>query len=163
MKRSYQLLRNPSDYVKAVIDHLETALTLEIPSSYKRIASSPETVEITYRCGQSKIMKEDTNDGREKHSIELIFSITVNTSNEGFDLEALDASSRIEREFQNSYFGLGDSVELPDYIVNEPQIIDDEHGYLIRAVTVRQSVSIGEVDEEYFEMMSGGVYVSGNN
>ncbi len=151
MTKSAQLLRNPSDYVQAVISHLETILSITIASSYKRAATTPESVEITYRCGQSKIIKEDTNDGREKHSIELIFAITVNTSNDGFDLEALDASSRIEREFQNSYFGLGDSVELPDYIVNEPQIIDDEHGYLIRAVTVRQSVSIGEVDATWLE------------
>nr|PMI49585.1 hypothetical protein BCU42_14330 [Vibrio splendidus] len=119
-----------------------------------------EGIEFSYRVGFSKITDKVNNDGRETHEVELIFSVVANTSSELFDLDALDATSRVEREFQNQLFGLGDTLERPHYIVNEPQIIDQEHGYFIRTVTIRQYVKIGNPEQETFELGEGGLNVS---
>ncbi|MFA0102642.1 hypothetical protein AB4359_20180, partial [Vibrio splendidus] len=88
-----------------VVNHLEQRLALKIDTVYRRQAVELANTTISYHIGEAEPVNKYANDGRHLHDIELRFLVEVPISIDGFDLEALDASTRVERELLHERFG----------------------------------------------------------
>ncbi|MFL7864916.1 hypothetical protein [Vibrio cincinnatiensis] len=144
--------RAPREWVAKVVEHLEQALNIEIGSTYVRSQHSLDNTKISYVVGEVEPVNEYSNDGRKSHDIELRFLIEVPTNRNGFDLEALDASTRLERELLKQRFGAYEDVEDVEIVSNLPSRFDPKMGVLSRTLTMRQRVRMGPVEETYLEI-----------
>ncbi len=144
--------RAPREWVAKVIEHLEQALNIEIGSTYVRSQHPLDNTKISYVVGEVEPVNEYSNDGRKSHDIELRFLIEVPTNRNGFDLEALDASTRLERELLKQRFGVYEDVEDVEIVSNLPSRFDPKMGVLSRTLTMRQRVRMGPVEETYLEI-----------
>ncbi|NOH85532.1 hypothetical protein F0249_17185 [Vibrio sp. 03-59-1] len=140
---------SPREWVTAVKDHLERKMNIEIGSIYKRKPVEISEVTFSYQVGESDPYNSLSNEERSQHNIELRFMIEVPTSIDGFDLEALDASCRLEREICNQYFGDAFNQEDAQLVSNLPSKFDPEHGVFARVVTMRQQIYVGPLEQEY--------------
>lgn len=138
--------RSPREWVKKVVEHLELKLGITIESTYKRVATELPDTQISYLVGEIEPSNSHSNDGRPKHTIELRFLIEVPTSIEDFDLEAADASTRVERELTNEYFGVDSDLESADLISNLPSRFSPELGVFARTVTLKQTIRMGPIE-----------------
>lgn len=75
--------------------------------------------------------------------------VEVPTSVHEFDLEALDASCRIERELCNQFFGDGFNHEDAELVSNLPSKFAPELGVFARTITMRQQIYLGPLEEDY--------------
>lgn len=137
--------RVPSEWVKHVISSLEQSLSISIQNAYRRSPVELSETTISYQVGESEPMNHTGNDGRKLHDIELRFLVEVPTSTD-FDLEALDASTRLERELLNQRFGCFDDTEETRLVSNVPRKFDPTLGVLMRVVTLKQRIYMGPVD-----------------
>ncbi|ELE8119492.1 hypothetical protein RB980_002099 [Vibrio fluvialis] len=149
---SETFFRAPREWVAKVIEHLEQALSIEIGSTYVRSPRPLEDTRISYVVGEVEPINEYSNDGRKAHDIELRFLIEVPTNRSGFDLEALDASTRLERELLKQRFGAYEDVEDAEIVSNLPSRFDPQMGVLTRTLTMRQRVRMGPVEETYLDI-----------
>lgn len=146
---SETFFRSPREWVEKVIAHLEQALKIEIKSTYTRSPDELTSTTISYLVGEAEPVRSYSNDGRHIHDIELRFLIEVPTSMADFDLEALDASTRIDRELLNEFFGESDDCEEAIPVSNNPSRFQPELGVFARTVTMKQRIRMGPIDEEY--------------
>ena len=144
--------RAPREWVAKVVEHLEQALNIDIGSTYVRSQHPLDNTKISYVVGEGEPVNEYSNDGRKSHDIELRFLIEVPTNRNGFDLEALDASTRLERELLKQRFGSYEDVEDVEIVSNLPSRFDPKMGVLSRTLTMRQRVKMGPVEENYLEI-----------
>ncbi|AQM21486.1 hypothetical protein [Vibrio anguillarum] len=161
MQNLDKFFRNPSDYIGLVVSHVEECLSIKMSSHYKRKPEELNGLEVTYRCGDCNTMDEFSNDGRKKHEIEIFFIVTVSMADDKFDELALDVCSRIEREFVSNLFEHPDVLEEPHFIQSDPVAFNAENGYFMRAISIRQVIRMGPVDEVYGEI--GGAELDGFN
>lgn len=141
--------RSPSEYVLFVINELEKRLNTPFPSAYKRQPVEATNTQFSYHIGDSKVRNETGNDGRKQHVIELRFLIEVPLAKDNFDLEALDASTRLERELLNEWFNLGALVEDTRVVSNTPRKFDPKNGVFLRTVSMTQRIYLGDVGSDY--------------
>ncbi|ASG01544.1 hypothetical protein [Vibrio anguillarum] len=158
---SETFFRSPREWVEKVIAHLEQALNIEIKSTYTRSPDELTSTKISYLVGEAEPVRSYSNDGRHIHDIELRFLIEVPTSMADFDLEALDASTRIDRELLNEFFGESDDCEEAIPVSNNPSRFQPELGVFARTVTMKQRIRMGPVNEVYGEI--GGAELDGFN
>ncbi|UIP28888.1 hypothetical protein [Photobacterium sp. TLY01] len=137
--------RVPSEWVKHVISSLEQSLSISIQNAYRRSPVELSETTISYQVGESEPVNHTGNDGRKLHDIELRFLVEVPTSTD-FDLEALDASTRLERELLNQRFGCFDDTEESRLVSNVPRKFDPTLGVFMRVVTLKQRIYMGPVD-----------------
>ncbi|MGD8109380.1 hypothetical protein [Vibrio sp. TRT 17S01] len=131
---------------------MQDRLNLTIDSVYKRSATELTQTIISYQAGELEELTAYANDGRNQHEVELRFLVEVPTSVENFDLEALDAASRIEREINRMNLE-GDHRSEPAVVVaNMPSKFSHELGVFARTVTVKQKFYMGSVEEELLEL-----------
>ncbi|EKO3952213.1 hypothetical protein DXJ58_02210 [Vibrio fluvialis] len=143
----------PREWVAKVIEHLEQALSITISSTYVRSQHPLKDTQISYIVGEVEPINEYSNDGRKFHDIELRFLIEVPTNINGFDLEALDASTRLERELLLQRFGSYEDTEDAEIVSNLPSRFDPKTGVLSRTLTMRQRVRMGPVEETFLEIV----------
>lgn len=158
---STEFFSSASEFVKTVVSDLEATIGLRISSHYKRENNAPNDVEITYRCGESEAQDAISADGRKRHDIELFFNIFINTAKDGFDEEALDLATRIEREFLANTWGAHREVDLPTYVRSDPVMFERDKGYFQRTVTIRQCISVGPIEDCWLELDEADGYVDG--
>ncbi|PMJ90292.1 hypothetical protein [Vibrio sp. 10N.261.55.A7] len=149
---SEQYFRSPREWVKKVVEHLEQALSIRIKTSYQRCAKELTSTQISYLVGEVEPVNSFSNDGRAKHNIELRFLVEVPTSINEFDLEALDASTRVERELSNEFFNVGDDLEESVLVSNLPSRFNPELGVFARTVTFKQTIRMGPIAETAIEL-----------
>lgn len=150
---SETFFRAPREWVEKVIEALEQSLNVkEIGSTYVRSPQALCDTRISYLVGEVEPVNEYSNDGRKSHDIELRFLIEVPTNRNGFDLEALDASTRLERELLKQRFGVYEDVEDAEIVSNLPSRFNPQDGVYSRTVTMRQRVKMGPVEETYLEL-----------
>ncbi|WP_243032912.1 hypothetical protein [Vibrio cincinnatiensis] len=149
---SNTFFRSPRDWVTLVIEHLESALNVTINSTYTRSQTELSETRISYLVGEAEPVLGYANDGRNAHDIELRFLIEVPTSIDDFDLEALDASTRLDRELSSRVIAFDDTDEAV-VVSNIPNRFQPDHGVFSRVVTMRQRIRMGPVDEEYAELV----------
>ncbi len=150
---SETFFRAPHEWVEKVIEILESALNVEeIGSTYVRSPKPLSDTRFSYLIGEVDPVNEYSNDGRKSHDIELRFLIEVPTNINDFDLEALDASTRLERELLKQRFGAYEDVEDVEILSNLPNRFNPQDGVYSRAVTMRQRVRMGPVEETYLEI-----------
>lgn len=150
---SNTFFRAPSDWVRHVITTLETRLKLSIESTYQREATEPTGTVICYHIGESEVINHTGNDGRKLHEIELRFLVYVPLAVADFDLEALDASTRLERELLNELWGCGENVEETRLVSNQPRKFNPAHGVFLRTVTMKQRIYMGPVSNDYLMLV----------
>ncbi|GEM77185.1 hypothetical protein VSA01S_32970 [Vibrio sagamiensis NBRC 104589] len=68
---------------------------------------------------------------------------------DGFDLEALDASTRLERELLNERFGVSSDLEGIIVVSNLPSKFDPQNGVFARTVTMKQRIRLGPVEQSW--------------
>ncbi|MGF1684819.1 hypothetical protein [Photobacterium minamisatsumaniensis] len=153
--------RAPSEWVKLVVSTLEKRLNINIDTAYRREAKEPIHTLITYQVGESEPVNHAGNDGRKLHEIELRFLVEVPTAVGDFDLEALDASTRLERELLNERFGCFNDVEDTRLISNLPRKFDPDNGVLLRVVTIKQRIYMGPVGEDWHQIVGNSHYDAG--
>lgn len=68
---SNTFFRSPRDWVKLVIEHLESALNVTIKSTYTRSQTELSETRISYLVGEAEPVLGYANDGRNAHDIEL--------------------------------------------------------------------------------------------
>lgn len=144
--------RKPREWVKVVLKHLEDKMNIKIGSIYKRSADELTAVTFSYQVGESDPYNHLSNEERAQHRIELRIMVEVPTSIDEFDLEALDASCRIEREICNEFFGDGFNHEDAELVSNLPSKFDPSMGVFARTVTMRQQIYLGPQEEDYVEL-----------
>ncbi|MGL4223833.1 MAG: hypothetical protein ACRCSE_01620 [Vibrio sp.] len=157
---SDQFFRAPSEWAASVVKKLEQALGLTIESTYVRTQHSIRDVRISYVIGEIEPVNEYSNDGRKAHIIEIRFLIEVPTNRAAFDLEAMDASTRLERELLLQRFGAYIDVDESEIASNLPSRFDPKGGIYARTVTVRQLVRMGPIEETYLD--AGGAELYGD-
>lgn len=150
---SNSFFRVPSEWVMLVVGTLEQRLGIKIGSAYRREAKEPAHTLITYQVGESEPVNHSGNDGRKLHEIELRFLVEVPTAVRDFDLEALDASTRLERELLNERFGCFNDVDDTRLISNIPRKFDPDNGVFLRVVTIKQRIYMGPVGEEWLQIV----------
>ncbi|WP_235284677.1 hypothetical protein ABF162_08290 [Vibrio coralliilyticus] len=146
---SEQYYRKPREWVNVVVKHLEAKMGIKIGSIYKRSAEELTEVTFTYQVGESEPFNHLSHEERAQHRIELRIMVEVPTSVHEFDLEALDASCRIERELCNQFFGDGFNHEDAELVSNLPSKFVPELGVFARTVTMRQQIYLGPLEEDY--------------
>ncbi|MFM2477372.1 hypothetical protein [Celerinatantimonas sp. MCCC 1A17872] len=151
--------RSPSEFVQVVLDTLNTQLGLTIHSTYRREATQLDAPLVSYLIGEIETLNEMSNDGRKQHHLELRFLVEVPTSLPTFDLEALDLSSRLQRELLLQRFGCSEDVKDSRLVSNLPSQFDPHHGVLARTVTMRQTVLIGPIEEDWLLLEEVDGYV----
>ncbi|MBU2897688.1 hypothetical protein [Vibrio hepatarius] len=139
--------RKPREWVKIVIKHLEHKMGIKIESIYKRVANELTDVTFTYQVGESDPFNHLSNEERSQHRIELRIMIEVPTSVDEFDLEALDASCRIEREICNQFFSDDFNHEDAELVSNLPSKFAPELGVFARTITMRQQIYVGPLED----------------
>ena len=149
---SEQYYRSPREWVNVVKNHLERKMGITIDSIYKRQATELTGVAFSYQVGESEPSNTLSNEERAQHRIELRFMVEVPTSMDDFDLEALDASCRLEREICNQYFGDGFNHEDAELVSNLPSKFEPTMGVFARTVSMRQLIYVGPFEEEYLEL-----------
>ncbi|CED71549.1 putative uncharacterized phage protein [Aliivibrio wodanis] len=149
---SKMFYHSPREWVTTVKDHLESKMNINIGSIYKRKAIEISEVTFSYQVGESDPYNSLSNEERSQHNIELRFMIEVPTSINEFDLEALDASCRLEREICNQFFGDAFNQEEAELVSNLPSKFDPENGIFARVVTMRQQIYVGPLDQEFYEL-----------
>ncbi|HFQ4959205.1 TPA: hypothetical protein ACGUPM_002658 [Vibrio vulnificus] len=136
-----------------VRSHLEGRLSLTVATVYQREATQLSETTISYQVGEVEPVSGYANDGRHLHDIELRFLVEVPTSLEGFDLIALDASTRIQRELLDQSFGSEQDVEPVVVVSNMPSRFDPSVGVFARTVTVRQRIRLGPLENDWHEIV----------
>ncbi|MFD2177856.1 hypothetical protein [Veronia pacifica] len=143
----------PSQYVNAVVSALASRLNIQIDSVYQREAETLSRAKVCYHTGEV-----DTtgfaNDGRKQHEIELRFLVYVPLSGD-FELEALDLSTRIERELLLETFNDGKQQDSLRIVSNMPRQFVPEQGFYLRTVTVKQTVRMGGLDDPDRQIIGG--------
>lgn len=152
--------RKPSDWVQYVVDCLKSRLNIELDSAYVREAKEPKQTYFAYQVGDSNVLNQRANDGRKLHEVELRFLVYVPLAVPNFDLEALDASTRIEREFVDEFLGIGNNAEETRLVSNQPRKFDPKMGVFLRTVVIQQRIYMGEVDEETLPFSGGELNVT---
>ncbi|WP_417536391.1 hypothetical protein [Methylophaga sp.] len=152
--------RQPSDWVRYVVDTLKERLNIELDSAYVREAKEPKHTYFAYQVGDSNVLNQRANDGRKLHEVELRFLVYVPLAVPNFDLEALDASTRIEREFVDEFLGIGNNAEETRLVSNQPRKFDPKMGVFLRTVVVQQRIYMGKVEEELMELSGSELNVS---
>ncbi|CAG9001775.1 MAG: hypothetical protein CENE_03802 [Candidatus Celerinatantimonas neptuna] len=155
--------RAPSEFVQVVIESLEQSLKLSIGSSYRRVSVDMNEPMVSYLIGEIETKNETSNDGRKQHEIELRFLVEVPTSIEYFDLEAMDLSTRLQRELMLQSFGCSADLNESRLISNLPSRFDPDHGVLGRTVTMKQVLMMGPIEEDWLEIEGADGYVDGAN
>ena len=158
---SNEFFRAPSEWVRHVIKALENRLSISIESAYKREATEPTATQFCYQVGESEELNHTGNDGRKLHEIELRFLVYVPLSVPEFDLEALDASTRLARELQSEYWGLGQNTEETRLVSNLPRQFNPDLGVFLRTVTMKQRIYMGPSDEGDQMLTGDSLYVVG--
>lgn len=152
MSSSNAFFRKPSDWVQHVVSVLEQRLNIELESAYVREAKEPKHTYFCYQVGDSNVLNQRGNDGRKLHEVELRFLVYVPLAVPNFDLEALDASTRIEREFVDEFLEIGQQAEETRLLSNQPRKFDPKMGVFLRTVTIQQRIYMGEVEEDFVEL-----------
>lgn len=152
MSNSITYFRKPSDWVQHVVSLLEQRLSIELGSAYVREAKEPKHTYFHYQVGESNVLNQRGNDGRKLHEVELRFLVYVPLAVPNFDLEALDASTRIEREFVDEFLEIGQQAEETRLLSNQPRKFDPKMGVFLRTVTIQQRIYMGEVEEDFLEL-----------
>ncbi|MFV0449796.1 MAG: hypothetical protein ACK5MF_15290 [Vibrio sp.] len=152
--------RSPSEWVLYVVGQLKQRLNIELDSAYVREGKEPKQTYFAYQVGDSGVLNQRGNDGRKLHEIELRFLVYVPLAVPNFDLEALDASTRIEREFVDEFLGIGNNAEETRLVSNQPRKFDPKMGVFLRTVVVQQRIYMGEVDDEFMELAGGELNVT---
>lgn len=152
--------RSPSEWVLYVVEQLKQRLNIELDSAYVREAKEPKRTYFAYQVGDSGVLNQRGNDGRKLHEIELRFLVYVPLAVPNFDLEALDAATRIEREFVDEFLGIGNNAEETRLVSNQPRKFDPKMGVFLRTVVVQQRIYMGKVEEELMEFSGSELNVS---
>lgn len=152
---SNTFFRSPREWVLLVVNHLEQRLTLKVDTVYRRQAVELAHTTISYHIGEAEPVNEYANDGRHLHDIELRFLVEVPISMDGFDLEALDASTRVERELLNQQFGASSDLDGAVVVSNLPSKFDPKNGVLARTVTMKQRIRLGPVEDSWHYIDGG--------
>lgn len=160
MSNSNAYFRKPSDWVQYVVDSLKERLSIELDSAYVRETKEPKQTYFAYQVGDSNVLNQRGNDGRKLHEVELRFLVYVPLAVPNFDLEALDASTRLEREFVDEFLGIGQNAEETRLVSNTPRKFDPKNGVFLRTVVVQQRIYMGEVDEEVFPFSGVELHVT---
>ena len=160
MSNSTTCFRKLSDWVTYVIESLEQRLNIEIDSAYVREAKEPKETYFAYQVGDSNVLNQHGNDGRKLHEVEIRFLVYVPLAVPSFDLEALDASTRIEREFVDEFLGIGQNSEETRLISNTPRKFDPKNGVFLRTVVIQQRIYMGELDDETITLGGSELNVS---
>ncbi|WED23074.1 hypothetical protein L3Q72_06685 [Vibrio sp. JC009] len=146
---SEAFIKKPRDWVAKVVQDLGERMGTNIDTVYKRKPSELKETTISYQVGELEAVNEFSCDGRHKHDIELRFLVEVPTSINDFDLEAMDASARIEREILNMNESVSPDTETARVVSNLPSQFSPVLGVFARTVTIRQQIMMGPVEEEY--------------
>jgi len=146
---SNRFFHSPREWVLLVVSHLEKRLSIKIETVYRRQAIELANTTISYHIGEAEPVNEYANDGRHLHEIELRFLVEVPLSMDGFDLEALDASTRLERELLNERFGVSSDLEGALVVSNLPSKFDPQNGVFARTVTMKQRIRLGPVEQSW--------------
>lgn len=150
---SNSFFRAPSEWVRHVITVLEARLNLSIESSYHRESSEPTGTTICYHVGESSQLNHTANDGRKLHEIELNFLVYVPLAVPDFDLEALDASTRLERELLHENWGQSENTGESRLVSNLPRKFDPGLGVFLRTVTMKQRIYMGPVGSDHLMLV----------
>ena len=152
---SNRFFRSPREWVLLVVSHLEHRLSIKIQTVYRRQAIELTNTTISYHIGEAEPVNEYANDGRHLHEIELRFLVEVPLSMDGFDLEALDASTRLERELQSERFGVSSDLEGAMVVSNLPSKFDPKNGVFARTITMKQRIRLGPVEQSWHYIDGG--------
>ncbi|WP_339366661.1 hypothetical protein [Vibrio splendidus] len=152
---SNTFFRSPREWVLVVVNHLEQRLALKVDTVYRRQAVELANTTISYHIGEAEPVNEYANDGRHLHDIELRFLVEVPISMDGFDLEALDASTRVERELLHERFGAPSDLDCAMVVSNLPSKFDPQNGVFARTVTMKQRIRLGPVEESWHYIDGG--------
>ncbi len=144
--------RSPREWVLLVVSHLENRLKLKVETIYRRQAAELTNTTISYHVGEAEPVNDYANDGRHVHEIELRFLVEVPLSIDAFDLEALDASTRLERELLNQRFGVCDDLEDALLVSNLPSKFDPKNGVFARTVTMKQRIRLGPIEQSWHQI-----------
>ena len=155
---SNTFFRSPREWVLLVVHHLEQRLALNIETVYRRQAVQLDTTTVSYHIGEADPVNEYANDGRHLHEIELRFLVEVPLSMPDFDLEALDASTRLERELSLQHFGVCSDLDGATVVANLPSKFDPKNGVFARTVTMRQRIRLGPVEESWHYIEGGAAH-----
>lgn len=150
----------PSDWVQYVVNCLKQRLNIELDSAYVREAKEPKQTYFAYQVGDSNVLNQRGNDGRKLHEVELRFLVYVPLAVPNFDLEALDASTRIEREFVDEFLGVGQNAEETRLVSNQPRKFDPKMGVFLRTVVIQQRIYMGKVEEDFMELSGSELNVA---
>lgn len=155
--------RKPSDWVTYVVESLKQRLGVELESAYVRESKEPRQTYFAYQVGDSNVINQRGSDGRKLHEIELRFMVYVPLAVPNFDLEALDASTRIEREFVDELLGIGQNAEETRLVSNTPRRFDPKNGVFLRTVVIVQRIYMGDVDDETMMLVGDELNVAENS